>query len=121
MMRSGAGKATLARMVAVFLVALAAILVAGCSEQSDALGDDRVRLERLTRLLVRTWSAPQPESEPRSIALPIALGKSWNQVPYLRFGDSVPVPTGSPWGVTDGTRTRDLRSHNPPTSVSPRC
>jgi hypothetical protein len=25
------------------------------------------------------------------------------------------------WWVTDGARTRDLRSHNPPTSVSRRC
>jgi hypothetical protein len=41
MLRSGAVKATLARMVAVFLVALAAILVAGCSEQSDAPTQDK--------------------------------------------------------------------------------
>ena len=41
MLRSGAGKATLARMVAVLLVSLAAILVAGCSEQSDAPRQDK--------------------------------------------------------------------------------
>ena len=31
-----------------------------------------------------------------------------------------PSSTGSPWGVTDGARTRDLRSHNPPPDVA-RC
>ncbi len=57
-----------------------------------------------------TFSAP--------IALPIALGRTRSHAPGPRLEVSLSVRTGSPWGVTDGARTRDLRSHNPPTDVA---
>ena len=44
------------------------------------------------------------------IALPIALGKPRNHVPSPRFEVSA-RPHGLAFGVTDGARTRDLRSH----------
>jgi hypothetical protein len=52
------------------------------------------------------------------IALRIALGKPRDKVRGARLVLTLPVLIGSPYGVTDGARTRDLRSHNPRTSVA---
>jgi hypothetical protein len=59
---SGAGKATLARIVAVFLVALAAILVAGCSEQSDAPRQDK-RVSQKSEAVVVNEGLSKEEEE----------------------------------------------------------
>ena len=63
MLKSGAGKATLARMVAVFLVALAAILVAGCSEQSDTPRQDKRVVQKPEPVVVNKGLSQEEEEK----------------------------------------------------------
>ena len=57
------------------------------------------------RYAIQTFGAP--------IALPIALGEPQDHSWGRRFALTLPVFDGLSFRVTDGARTRDLRSHNP--------
>ena len=63
MLKSGARKATLARMVAVFLVALAAILVAGCFEQSDTPRQDKRVVQKPEPVVVNKGLSKEEEEK----------------------------------------------------------